>query len=187
MGFLAKLKAKQKEAEVTTEKVVILAGEELPVDTLKEVIADAFTVGVAFFSIRTDLGGSFIKIAAVVAKYADAPQAFSVAIDQFLDLTPAEAADVTEYVADKFDISNDELESDIEDVLRIPAKGFAALESAKAVFNRVVGIVEDDTMNGRDKAKALAAAASDVVDEVFYIADFIEESLKEIKDLGSAA
>lgn len=181
MGFLAKLKTRSGVGE--SKQIVVLEGEQLPTDTLKEVIGDAFTVVVAIFSLGKDFASSILTIAGVAAKYAQASEAFRVAFDQFKDLDPTEAEEVTQYVIDKFDIEDDVLEKDIEDVIRIPAKAFAAIDSVKNVYQGLAAVVDDETKDGWEKARGVAKMAVTVVDEVKYVRDFIDESLKEIGDL----
>lgn len=184
MGLFAKMKA-QVVVPQKTEKIVILEGDELTVDTLKEVISDAFTVVTNLFLISKDFASAILNIASVAAKYSNTPESFRIAFEQFKDLDVAEAQEVTEHVAAKFDLANDELEKEIEDVIRIPAMGFAAVKSAEAVVKDLVAVIEDETLTGWDKATALADMAPKVVAELKYVVDFVSGSLKEIRDLTS--
>lgn len=181
MGFLAKMKARSDVGE--SKKIVVLEGENLPTDTLKEVIGDAFVLVTNVFRLRDSFADALIQMAVVVGKYSSNPDVFRIAFDQFKDLDVEEASVVTEYVIEKFDIENDEVEKDIEDVLRIPAKAFAAIESVKTTFDSVSSIVNDDTKNGWEKADSLANISPSVVAEVKYVVDFVKESLGEIGDL----
>jgi len=185
MSIFKKLRPKQKKAVETVDKIVIFDDETLEIDVLKEVISDAFTVVTNLFLIDDDFASAILKIASVAAKYANAGESFKIAFDQFKDLDPAEAAEVTEHVVTVFDIEDDVKEKEIEDVIRIPAMGFAAIKSAEAVVKDLVAVIEDETLNGWDKASALADMAPVVVAELKYVADFVTGSLKEIRDLSA--
>lgn len=177
----------KKLAPAKKEPIVVMDGEKLTIDQLKEVVADGFVVVQSIIALFSNFGtGPIFTILGIAAKYEKAGDVFRIAFEQFKDLDATEASELTEYVADKFDIEDDVLEVEIEEVLRIPARAFAAVESVQKVVAEVNAIRQDEATDGWQKADAFAQMAPELVAEVKYVVDFVKESISDVNDLFEA-
>lgn len=162
------------------------AGESLGVDTVKTIIADAFTLTEGIIEmVGGNLSGGLFKIAGVASRYADNfKEVLDRAIAELRDMSQPEAEQVYDHVVREFDIKDDELEAKIEALLYLPVAGYKEYNDAIAVIAEIRPILNAPDLTFWEKAKAISEKVGPVVKELEDLFNLVADVIEVFQAFG---